>query len=95
MTIRNIEQYSRASKLSLEMAARKLAETDELSTKAASSIRLFAKNLDKWRIDVSKNKLGDLVEIILEESGYVEMLKKDNVKLRKTRKLKRISKCYK
>jgi DNA helicase-2/ATP-dependent DNA helicase PcrA len=77
MTIRNIEQYSRASKLSLELAARKLAETDELSTKAASSIRLFAKNLDKWRIDVSKNKLGDLVEIILEESGYVEMLKKD------------------
>ncbi|MGY8976354.1 MAG: ATP-dependent helicase, partial [Alphaproteobacteria bacterium] len=77
MTIRNIEQYSRSSKLSLEMAARKLAETDELSTKAASSIRLFAKNLDKWRIDVSKNKLGDLVEIILEESGYVEMLKKD------------------
>ena len=76
-TIRNIEQYSRSSKLSLEMAARKLAETDELSTKAASSIRLFAKNLDKWRIDVSKNKLGDLVEIILEESGYVEMLKKD------------------
>ena len=77
MTIRNIEQYSRASKLSLEMAARKLAETDELSSKAASSIRLFGKNLDKWRIDVNNNKLGDLVEIILEESGYVEMLKKD------------------
>ena len=76
-TIRQIEQYSRSSKLNLEMAARKLAETDELTSKASSSIRLFSKNIDKWRIDLSKNKLGELVEIVLEESGYIEMLKKD------------------
>ncbi len=77
MTIKNIELYSRSRKISLEMASRKLAETDEISSKAGTSIRLFSKNLDKWRIDVSNNKLGDLVEIILEESGYIEMLKKD------------------
>ena len=77
MTIKNIELYSRSRKISLEMACRKLAETDEISSKAGTSIRLFSKNLDKWRIDVSNNKLGDLVEIILEESGYIEMLKKD------------------
>ncbi len=76
-TIRQIEQYSRSSKLNLEMAARKLAETDELTSKASSSIRLFSKKIDKWRLDLSKNKLGKLVEIVLEESGYVEMLKKD------------------
>ena len=76
-TIRQIEQYSRSSKLNLEMAARKLAETDELTSKASSSIRLFSKKIDKWRLDLSKNKLGELVEIVLEESGYVEMLKKD------------------
>jgi len=76
-TIRQIEQYSRSSKLNLEMAARKLAETDELTSKASSSIRLFSKKLDKWRLDLSKNKLGELVEIVLEESGYIEMLKKD------------------
>tara|TARA_B100000809_G_scaffold249736_1_gene281407 strand:+ start:1667 stop:3859 length:2193 start_codon:yes stop_codon:yes gene_type:complete len=77
MTIKNIELYSRSRKISLEMASRQLAETDEISSKAGTSIRLFSKNLDKWRIDVSNNKLGDLVEIILEESGYIEMLKKD------------------
>ena len=77
MTIKNIELYSRSRKISLEMASRQLAETDEISSKAGTSIRLFTKNLDKWRIDVSNNKLGDLVEIILEESGYIEMLKKD------------------
>ena len=76
-TIRQIEQYSRSSKLNLEMAARKLAETDELASKASSSIRLFSKKIDKWRLDLSKNKLGELVEIVLEESGYIEMLKKD------------------
>ena len=76
-TIRQIEQYSRSSKLNLEMAARKLAETDELTSKASSSIRLFSKKIDKWRVDLSKNKLGELVEIVLEESGYIEMLKKD------------------
>ena len=77
MTIKNIELYARSRKISLEMASRQLAETDEISSKAGTSIRLFSKNLDKWRIDVSNNKLGDLVEIILEESGYIEMLKKD------------------
>ncbi|MDG2000729.1 MAG: UvrD-helicase domain-containing protein [Alphaproteobacteria bacterium] len=76
-TIRHIEQYSRSSKLNLEMAARKLSETDELSSKASSTIRLFSKNLDKWRIDLAGKKLGELVEIVLEESGYIEMLKKD------------------
>ena len=76
-TIRQIEQYSRSSKLSLEMAGRKLSETDELSSKATSTIRLFSKNLDKWRIDLQEKKLGELVEIVLEESGYIEMLKKD------------------
>ncbi len=76
-TIRQIEQYSRSSKLNLEMAARKLAETDELTSKASSSIRLFSKKIDKWREDLSKNKLGELVELVLEESGYIEMLKKD------------------
>ena len=76
-TIRQIEQYSRSSKLSLEMAGRKLSETDELSSKATSTIRLFSKNLDKWRIDLQGKKLGELVEIVLEESGYIEMLKKD------------------
>jgi len=76
-TIRQIEQYSRSSKLNLEMAAKKLAETDELTSKASSSIRLFSKKIDKWREDLSKNKLGELVELVLEESGYIEMLKKD------------------
>ena len=76
-TIRQIEQYSRSSNLNLEMAAKKLSETDELTTKARSSIRLFSKNLNKWRIDINNNKLGELVEIVLEESGYIEMLKKD------------------
>jgi DNA helicase-2/ATP-dependent DNA helicase PcrA len=76
-TIRQIEQYSRSSKINLESAARKLAETDELSSKASASIRLFSKKLDKWRIDLTSNKLGELVEIVLEESGYIEMLKKD------------------
>tara|TARA_Y100001970_G_scaffold292202_1_gene432492 strand:- start:10234 stop:12453 length:2220 start_codon:yes stop_codon:yes gene_type:complete len=76
-TIRQIEQYSRSSKLNLDNAARKLAETDELTSKASASIRLFSRKLDKWRIDLSNNKLGELVEIVLEESGYIEMLKKD------------------
>ena len=76
-TIRQIEQYSRSSKFNLDNAARKLAETDELTSKASASIRLFSRKLDKWRIDLSNNKLGELVEIVLEESGYIEMLKKD------------------
>ena len=42
-----------------------------------SSIRIFFKNIDRWREKSKNTKLNELLEIILEESGYIDMLKKD------------------
>ena len=76
-TISIIEKYSRSMNISLEIAARRLCETDEITSKASSSIRIFFKNLDRWR-EKSKNiRLNVLMETILDDSGYTDMLKKD------------------
>tara|TARA_B100000686_G_scaffold353260_1_gene458167 strand:+ start:4445 stop:6625 length:2181 start_codon:yes stop_codon:yes gene_type:complete len=76
-TLSIIEKYSRSMNISLEIAARRICETDEITSKASSAIRVFFKKMDQWREKSKNSKLNTLIEIILDESGYTEMLKKD------------------
>ena len=76
-TLNIIEKYARSMNINLESSSRRLIETDEISNKARSSIRIFFKNIDRWREESKNTKLNELLEIILEESGYIDMLKKD------------------
>ena len=77
ITLSIIEKYARSMNINLELATRKLCETDEISSKARRALKIFIKNIDKWREIKNKKKLNEFLEIILEESGYTEMLKKD------------------
>jgi DNA helicase-2/ATP-dependent DNA helicase PcrA len=52
-------------------------ETDEFTAKIRLSMKLFIKNLDRWRNNIKLNKLGDLLQMVLEESEYTDMLLKD------------------
>ena len=76
-TLNIIEKYARSMNINLESSSRRLIETDEISNKARSSIRIFFKNIDRWREESKNTKLNELLEMILEESGYIDMLKKD------------------
>jgi DNA helicase-2/ATP-dependent DNA helicase PcrA len=62
---------------SLTAAARELALTDELPLKARTALRSFLSNLDRWREQARSLKHVDLAEIVLDESGYTDMLKAD------------------
>ena len=76
-TIQQIEYYSKSKKLSFEKSIRIIIETDEFGSKIRSSLKNFIKNIDRWRNFISPNKLGELLELVLEESEYVDMLQKD------------------
>ena len=76
-TIQQIEYYSKSKKQSFEKSIRIIIETDEFGSKIRSSLKNFIKNIDRWRNFISPNKLGELLELVLEESEYVDMLQKD------------------
>ena len=75
-TIKAINDYSKANKCSLEVASKKLIELNKIKPKTKVGLSLLLNLLDKWRNDL-KNKINHnkLLQTILDESGYSEMLK--------------------
>ncbi len=74
-TIKQLHEYSSKSNLCLEDSVRKLIELDKFKPKIKSAIKHLLDFLTKWRADLKTNKHYDLLKIILDESGYSEMLK--------------------
>ena len=72
-----LHSFARARHLPLLAAAREIAETDELPPKARKALAELAANFSRWS-DTSKIlPHTELAEIVLEESGYTDMLKAD------------------
>ena len=63
--------------LSLYQASHLLAETDELPKKASTSLGAFIALIDRCTAMTSSKKFNDILKILLDESGYMEMLKND------------------
>ncbi len=74
-TIKQLHEYSSKSNLCLEDSVRKLIELDKFKPKIKGAIKHLLDFLTKWRADLKTNKHYDLLKIILDESGYSEMLK--------------------
>ena len=74
-TIKQLHEYSSKSNLCLEDSVRKLIELDKFKPKTKAAIKHLLDFLTKWRADLKTNKDYDLLKIILDESGYSEMLK--------------------
>ena len=62
---------------SLYQASHLLAETDELPKKASTSLGAFIALIDRCTEMTSSKKFNDILKILLDESGYMEMLKND------------------
>ncbi len=75
-TIKQINDFAKKNKLSLEESARKLLENDDFKPKTKIGIKLFLNLMSKWRKDFD-NKVNHvkLLQLILDESGYSNMLK--------------------
>ena len=76
-TLKQINLYSKEHKCSLEVSSKKLLEENMIKPKAKIGLNLILNLLSKWRDDHQKRKIGHikLLQTVLDESGYSQMLK--------------------
>ncbi len=75
-TIKLINEYAKKGYLSLEASSRKLIEENKIKPKTKIGLNSLLNFLEKWRNDLkNKTNHNKLLQIILDESGYSEMLK--------------------
>ncbi len=76
-SVQVLQRFARSEGLSLLRAAKKLVETDEISSRARKSLRGFIDMIERWTELVPALPHTDLAEIVLDESGYTEMWQND------------------
>ena len=76
-TIKQINEYAKKNKLSLEVASKKLLENNKIKPKTKIGLTSFLNLIEKWRNDFNVKKFGHikLLQTILDESGYSQVLK--------------------
>ena len=75
-TIKNINEFAKVNHCSLEVASKKLIEENKIKPKTKIGLISLLNLLEKWRFDLKNNtNHNKLLQIILDESGYSQMLK--------------------
>tara|TARA_B100001123_G_scaffold450813_1_gene624025 strand:- start:89 stop:2128 length:2040 start_codon:yes stop_codon:yes gene_type:complete len=73
--IKQLHDWGRKNKKSLEDSAVELLQKDKIKPKTKLGLSNILKLFNKWRLDLNSKKHYELMEIILDESGYSKMLK--------------------
>jgi DNA helicase-2/ATP-dependent DNA helicase PcrA len=76
-TLQELHGVARAERLPLVEAARVLIGGDRLRPAARNALAAFLSALDRWRARASQTSHTDLVQIVLDESGYTAMWQAD------------------
>ena len=76
-TLQVVHRLARAERVPLAEAARRLVESEELSTRARNALAGFCRSIDGWRARLNTEPHADLADAILDESGYREMWRKE------------------
>jgi len=74
-TLKQLHNWGRKNKKSLEDSAIELLQLNKIKPKAKLGLVKILGLFNKWRSDLKKKKHYELMEIILDESGYSKMLK--------------------
>ncbi len=76
-TVKQINEYAKYNHLSLEKSAISLIQENKIKPKTKLGLSSLLNLLAKWRNDLSNKKIGHikLIQTILDESGYSQMLK--------------------
>ncbi len=75
-TIKIISEFAKKNNFSLENASRKLIELNKIKPKTKIGLTSLLNLLSKWRDDLKKRiNHNKLLQTVLDESGYSEMLK--------------------
>jgi DNA helicase-2/ATP-dependent DNA helicase PcrA len=77
VAFRTIATAARDRSIPMLFAAAELVGTDEIKGKAKASLASLVGSFDRWRTQLATMPHTELAEIILEESGYTDMLKAD------------------
>ena len=76
-TIKQINEFAKINKITLEKASKKLIENNQIKPKTKIGLLSILNLIEKWRNDLNIKNIGHikLLQIILDESGYSQMLK--------------------
>ncbi len=77
VTLQAMHRLARVSQTALLQAAQELMGTDELRAQARTSLGNLLESFARWRAMKDQMPLPELLETILDESGYTEMWQKD------------------
>src|SRR5258706_8857766 len=75
--IQALHNHARAANVPLFAAAAELAHTDELAPKARAALGQLTETFTRWQQQADHIAHTELAEMVLEESGYTDMLKAD------------------
>jgi DNA helicase-2/ATP-dependent DNA helicase PcrA len=84
-TVQKLLQIARLNGVSASAAARQLVLTDELAARTRTALTTFLRDLDRWRGEAARAQHARLMETVLEESGYTDMLRLDRSPQAQTR----------
>jgi DNA helicase-2/ATP-dependent DNA helicase PcrA len=84
-SLARLAQIARAGQASLWRAAHDATSTDEIRGPARAGLTSFIASIARWRAQAGQISHVDLAEIILDESGYTDMLKADKSPQAQTR----------
>jgi DNA helicase-2/ATP-dependent DNA helicase PcrA len=84
-TVSKILQLGRMNGISASLASRGLVHTDELPARTRTALSNFLRDMDRWRQLSAVTPHPQLLETILEESGYTDMLRVDKTPTSQTR----------
>jgi len=74
-TVKQLHDWGRKNKKCLEDSAIELLQLNKIKPKTKLGLIKILNFFNKWRLDSKKKKHYELIEIILDESGYSKMLK--------------------
>jgi DNA helicase II / ATP-dependent DNA helicase PcrA len=74
-TVKQLHDWGRKNKKTLEDSAFELLQLNKIKPKTKLELLKILKLFSKWRSDLKEKKHYELMEIILDESGYSQMLK--------------------
>ncbi|MFP4386566.1 MAG: ATP-dependent helicase [Alphaproteobacteria bacterium] len=76
-TVNTLYAHARAHSMSLHAAIIDLAQTDELRPKMRASLMKLTDDFARWRAALDAMKHDEVAALTLEESGYMDMWKRD------------------
>ena len=74
-TLALLHDYARRASVSLIRAARVMTESEELKPRPRQLLRDLLQSFDRWSAMVETKPHEELAQIVLEESGYIDMWK--------------------